>query len=107
MNRWWMLIGVAVISLVLLNIGQRVHIMTLGYEIEQAKREHSERWHLHQQLLVELETLSALDRIERIAVARFGMTRPRAGQVILVGKEGLPDPSRNQTLGLRLVKNEP
>ena len=107
MNRWWMLMGAAVVALVFLTIGQRVHIMTLGYEIEQAKREQSELRQFHQQLLVELETLSALDRIERIAVARLGMIRPRDGQVILVGSEGLPNPSRNASPGLRLVKNGP
>lgn len=85
-------IGAAFIAVILLDIWQHVHIVTMGYEVEQALRKQKEMQQIHQQLLVEVETLSALDRIERIAISKLGMVKPQEGQIVLVEK-GLPSGS--------------
>ena len=82
--RYWLLLGLLAGSLLLLDIGHRVHMITLGYEIEEltGMRRNLER--IHKELLIEKETLVALDRVERIAVRSLGMKRPGPGQVIPV-----------------------
>jgi len=103
--RYWLLLGVLVGSLLLLDIGHRVHMITLGYEIEQltVMRRNLER--INKELLIERETLVALDRVERIAVRSLGMKRPDPGQVIHVDvlPEKPEDPGEKP--GMTLVRN--
>ncbi len=101
------LIGAAIVGLVLANIWLHAHIVTLGYEIEQARQQKRELLQVHRQLLIELETLSALDRIREIAMGELGMVRPREDQVILVGEEPPGPSSPEQNPGPHLVKKEP
>ncbi|MBI3596903.1 MAG: cell division protein FtsL [Nitrospirae bacterium] len=92
-----MMIGTAFFVVILLDIWQHVHIVTMGYEVEQAQQKQKEMQQIHKQLLVEVETLSALDRIERIAITKLGMVKPEEGQVVLVEK-GLPSGSSPDTM---------
>ena len=85
------LIGAAVITIILLDIWQHTHIVTMGYEVELARKTQKELQQIHQQLLVEVETLSALDRIEKIAISRLGMIKPKDGQMILVQRGATHD----------------
>lgn len=87
MIKRWIWIGMTVVGLVLFTIWQHFHIVTLGYEIEQAQQKRKELLQLHRQMLVEVEMLSALDRIQQIAVTKLGMTKPREGQIVLVRKK--------------------
>lgn len=93
-------IGLLVGGLLLLDIGQRIHMITLGYEIEQLKKNHQDFQRVHKELLIERETLSSLDRVERIAIQTLGMRRPLAGQIIEVGTlpKGPSTPPGPQTI---------
>jgi cell division protein FtsL len=99
--------GGAIIAVILLDIWQHVHIVTMGYEVEQAQRRQKEMQQIHQQLLVEVETLSALDRIERIAVTKLGMVKPQEGQVVLVEKGSPSGSSPDGTIPVRIAKKGP
>jgi cell division protein FtsL len=101
------LIGAAVVTIILLDIWQHVHIVTLGYEVEQARQKQKELQQTHKQLLVEVETLSALDRIEKIAISRLGMTRPKEGQMILVEKGLSHDLSPDALTRLQVAMRAP
>jgi cell division protein FtsL len=101
------LIGAAIVTIILLDIWQHVHIVTLGYEVEQARQKQKELQQTHKQLLVEVETLSALDRIEKIATLRLGMTKPKEGQMILVQKRASPDSSPEVSTPLQIAKRTP
>ena len=104
-NRNRILIGSAVLALILMSVWQHVHIVTLGYEIQQAQLEHKQLLQVHQQMRVEVETLSSLDRIEKIATTQLGMVRPFDGQVVLVEPGGPVAPSPEEPPpGVRLVK---
>ncbi len=59
--------------LALLVLWQRTQMYRLGYEIEAMKRQKDDALRVHQQLLVEVESLSAVERIERIALDRLHM----------------------------------
>ncbi|MBI3609313.1 MAG: cell division protein FtsL [Nitrospirae bacterium] len=101
------LIGSAVLLVILLDIWQHTHIVTLGYEIELAQQRYKALQQMHKQLLVEVETLSALDRIEQIAVARLGMTRPQDGQIIMVQTPAPPGASPEPFPGLQVARKAP
>lgn len=102
------LIGAAVVTVILLDIWQHVHIVTMGYEVEQARQEQKELQQIHKQLLVEVATLSALDRIEQIAITQFGMIKPQDGQMILVQrKEASPDSPPNAATRLQVARRTP
>jgi len=101
------LIAAAVMGVILLDIWQHVHIVTLGYEVEQAMKEHNALEQTHKQLLVEVESLSALDRIQQIATTRLGMTRPRQGQVVLVQETDRPADTSESAGRLRMARRTP
>lgn len=101
------LIGAAFVVVILLDIWQHVHIVTLGYEVEQAQRKEKEIQQIHQQLLVEVETLSALDRIEQIATTKLGMVRPHPDQIVLVQKGPAPAASPDDMVPVRVAKKVP
>ncbi len=100
--KYWFFFGIVVAGLLILDIGQRVHMINLGYEIEQHLKTHRDLKKVHKELLIERGTLSSLDRIERIAIQRLGMKRPEHEQVIQVlQKDG---PSAIGKTGTRVVK---
>ena len=101
------MIGAAFIAVILLDIWQHVHIVTMGYEVEQAQRKQKEMEQIHQQLLVEVETLSDLDRIERIAITKLGMVKPQAGQVVLVEKGSPSGSSPDGMTRVQVAKKGP
>jgi len=107
MNLRRILIAATVTGVILLDIWQHVHIVTLGYELEQARQEQNELEQVHKQLLVEVESLSALDRIEQIATTRLGMIRPRDGQVVLVQEGDRPDGFPGASAHLRVARRGP
>jgi cell division protein FtsL len=107
MNLRRILIAAMVTGVVLLDIWQHVHIVTMGYEVEQAKQKQHDLEQVHKQLLVEVESLSALDRIEQIATTRLGMIRPREGQVVLVQESDRPGDSSGSSARLRVARRTP
>jgi len=101
------LIGAAIVTIILLDIWQHVHIVTLGYEVEQARQHQKALQQIHKQLLVEVETLSALDRIEQIATTRLEMVKPKEGQMILVQKGVSTDPAPEALTPLKVARRIP
>ena len=95
MNTRWVAAGLAVVALILLDVRQHVRIISLGYEIESLNQERDRLKNLNRELLIESETLSALDRIEGIAVSRLGMRKPEEGQVRVIFEEGLKLPGQS------------
>jgi cell division protein FtsL len=81
--------------------------VTLGYEVEQARQQQKALQQIHKQLLVEVETLSALDRIERIATTRLGMIKPMAGQMILVQKGVSSDSAPDGMTPMQVARRVP
>jgi hypothetical protein len=64
----------------------------IGYEIEQLKVEKEALLRVQKELLVEAESLSAMERIERIAVEQLAMKPNGSKQRIYVNAEGLLPP---------------
>ncbi len=86
----WVLGGVLFL-LAFLALWQRTQMYRLGYEIEALKRLKSDALRTHQQRLVEAESLSAVERIERIALDQLNMVPALTQQRIYVKRRGERD----------------
>lgn len=67
--------GMAVVIMVFsfLSLWQRDRMTHLGYEIEAIKKEKGDLLKLQKHLLIELESVSALDKIEQAATLQLSM----------------------------------
>ena len=62
----------------------RIEGLRIGYSLSQATTEQRALVRENERLRLEVATLEAPDRIERIARQKLGMRQPRAGEVIVV-----------------------
>ncbi len=93
--------GMVLLALALGAVWEKMDIYRTGYAIEQLQVRKKQMQQEQKTLKLELARLTAPDQIERVAVSRLGMTRPRYNQVVLV--QGVPPPSRNELAG-RVVR---
>jgi|SRR5579884_535281 len=68
-----LLVG-AILFFAFLSLWQRNQMIHLGYEIEQLHQQKAELRRIHQALLVEAESLSAIERVEQIAARQLKMS---------------------------------
>lgn len=82
MNEWFrqlesrfafLILGGAILFFAFLSLWQRNQMIHLGYEIEQLHQQKAELRRIHQALLVEAESLSAIERVEQIAARQLKM----------------------------------
>lgn len=97
--------GLLIVGLILVDIRQHVRIISMGYEIESLGENRDGLKNRNRELLIEAESLSALDRIESIAIRRLGMIHPEENQIRIVPmEEGAPwDPEPSE---IKMARNE-
>ncbi len=86
-------IAAAVIACALAFVWTRVRVVQVGYEVSQLNRQVSELKRQKDQLEVDVARLKSPDRLEKVAVAHFGMRMPAAGEIVFIegtGKEPAP-----------------
>ncbi len=95
-----MIAAVAVMTLPLLYVWERVDVVQVGYRIQQLKAEYRILERENDELKVKVSALTSPERIARIATEQLGMMRPQPGQVVLVsfGQEvpGLRSPNEGE-----------
>ncbi len=77
-------LGLLVLAVALLYVWQHIHVVRMGYEVEQLRHEKATRVQEYKALRLELGQLRSLRRVEEIARSRLGMVTPKRGQVLLV-----------------------
>ena len=85
---------VAVMSMILLFVWERVDVVRLGYHIERLKSQRVLLERERDELQVKLSSLTSPERIARAATERLNMVLPEKGQVVVVHLE--PDAPSNQ-----------
>lgn len=90
------LVGIAGLCLVFGFVWERVDVVRVGYQVERLKSEKVRLERERDQLRVKLSTLSAPDRIAKVATERLGMMPPQNGQVIMVQARPMEVPSTPQ-----------
>ncbi len=100
--------GLAVLSLVLLYVWERVDVVQVGYRIEQVKVRKLALERERDELRVKVSALTSPEKIAKLATEKLGMTPPQQGQVRLVKVEPMiPTKVRPETGELRLAKSNP
>ena len=77
-------VGVCFVVVMLFSAWQNFELIRYGYAIEQMEQERSEQLDLNRHLRLEIETLTAPQRIERIATAELGLAPPAGAGVQVV-----------------------
>ncbi len=77
-------LGVLILVGTLLYVWQHLHVVRLGYEIEQLREQQAALVQENKALRLERGQLRSLRRVEEIARKRLGMVAPKPGQVVLV-----------------------
>ncbi|BFU92569.1 MAG: hypothetical protein NTAFB01_37560 [Nitrospira sp.] len=72
------------LCLVFVFVWERVDVVRIGYQIERLKRDKTVLERQRDELRVKFSTLSASDRIARLATEKLGMSLPQQGQIIVV-----------------------
>jgi cell division protein FtsL len=87
-------VGVFLVGVALFSAWQHFEQLRYGYELGQVERERAAETELNGHLRLEVETLSAPDRIEQLAVERLGMVEPVAADTAVIERVApAPPPS--------------
>ncbi len=77
-------IGVFLVAVVLFSAWQHFELLRHGYEIEQMQQERARELEVNRHLRLEIETLKAPERIERIATEGLHLVAPSADEAIVI-----------------------
>lgn len=81
------LIAFVVLGLGLTYVGQRVHVMNLGYELAALEKQLDEALREQEFLMLGMAQARSLDRVEQVATASLGMTRPSDHQYVVLERK--------------------
>ena len=94
-------VGVCFVAVLLFSAWQNFELLRYGYEIEQMERERSEELDLNRHLRLEVETLRAPQRIERLATTELGLVPPAVGGVQVIERQVAPPPPGRSVMATR------
>lgn len=76
--------GVVLVAVVMFDAWQHFELIRQGYAIEALQKARAEEEDAARHLRLEVETLRAPQRIERLAATRLGMIQPKAADTIVL-----------------------
>ena len=79
--------GLLVTGGILACLFYQTHLISLGYAMGQMDKEKKELERLHAEYQIEIASLASLERIERIAVGRLGMSTVEVSRKIMVAEK--------------------
>jgi cell division protein FtsL len=77
-------IGVVLVLVLLFSAWQHFELLRHGYKLEQMQRERASEAVINRHLRLEIETLSAAQRIEKLATQQLGMVKPGADDAVIL-----------------------
>jgi cell division protein FtsL len=77
-------LGVFLVGVLLFSAWQHFELLRYGYRLEQMQQERATQEEINRHLRLEIETLKAPARIERLATGRLQMVTPGAGEAIVI-----------------------
>ncbi len=94
-------IGVFLVSVLLFSAWQHFELLRHGYRLEQMQRERAAEEDINRHLRLEIETLRAPQRIEKLATDRLGMVAPGAGEAIVLERVEPSEPPAKAIVATR------
>lgn len=94
------------VSLVFVFVWERVDMVRVGYQIERLKRDKTVLERQRDELRVQFSSLSASNRIAKLATEKLGMSLPQQGQVIMVqSRPNIPPSVDTAPAVVRVARN--
>ncbi len=90
-------IGVLLVLVFLFSAWQHFELLRQGYQLEQMQRERASEAVVNRHLRLEIETLRAAQRIEKLATQQLGMVEPRPEDAIVLERV-VPSPSPSSSV---------
>ena len=99
----WQSVGTVVVLVLVLMFSawQHFELLRHGYRLEQMQRERAAEDDINRHLRLEIETLRAPQRIEKLATDRLGMVAPGADEAIVLERVTATEPAGKALVATR------
>jgi cell division protein FtsL len=94
-------IGALLVGVLLFSAWQHFELVRHGYLMERLQQERASEEEINRQLKLEIETLRAPNRIERIATKELRLVEPKADQHIVIERVATPAPPAKSIVAAR------
>ena len=94
-------IGCMLVLVLLFSAWQHFELLRHGYRLEQMQRERATQEEIKRHLTLEIETLRARQRIEKLATQQLGMVVPGADEAIVIERVVPADPPARSLVAAR------
>jgi cell division protein FtsL len=94
-------IGLFLVVVLLFSAWQHFELLRHGYQIERMQQERAQEEEISRHLRLEIETLRAPKRIEKIATEQLHLVAPTRGQAIVIERVTPPVPPEKSVVASR------
>ena len=94
-------LGLLLVLVLLFSAWQHFELLRHGYRLEQMQRDRAADAEVTRHLRLEMESLRAPQRIERLAIGRLGMVAPRPAEAIVLQRVTPPAPPARSLVATR------
>ena len=94
-------IGLFLVVVLLFSAWQHFELLRHGYQIERMQQERAAEEEINRHLRLEIETLKAPKRIEKIATEQLHLISPARGQAIVIERVTPPAPPEKSVVASR------
>lgn len=94
-------IGAALVIVLLFSAWQHFELLRHGYKLEQMQRERAAESDINRHLRLEMETLRAPQRIEKLATERLGMVAPGDADAVVLERVNPAVPPAKSVVAVR------
>jgi cell division protein FtsL len=94
-------IGVVLVMVLLFSAWQHFELLRHGYRLEQMQRDRAAENDINRHLRLEMETLRAPQRIEKLATERLGMVAPADGEAVVLERVAPHEPPAKSVVASR------
>lgn len=94
-------IGVALVVVLLFSAWQHFELLRHGYKLEQMQRDRAAESDINRHLRLEMETLKAPQRIEKLAIERLGMVVPGDAEAVVLERVAPQTPPAKSVVATR------
>jgi cell division protein FtsL len=96
-----MVIGLSLVAVILFSAWQHFELLRHGYRIEQMQQQRAQEEEVNRHLKLEVETLRAPRRIEKIATEQLHLVSPARGQAIVIERVTPAAPPQKSVVAAR------
>jgi len=94
-------VGVFLVAVLLFSAWQHFELLRHGYQIERMQQERAAEEEVNRHLRLEIETLRAPKRIEKIAIEQLHLVPPARGQAIVIERVTPAAPAEKSVVASR------